>query len=195
MNNENYNEFELIAYYLRFIAAKLKGDDYKEKLIKSLDGESEERLKNIAKACFNVAVELGHDSLVLANLDEKLNNRNKLRKKYRNGLLRRTDAISYSGLPESSFDKVVDKKKIKEYHNGTLMFRISNLDQIARFILDSSKKAMCTCTCVFHDKKRNKKMKYEAGFAYTIIDEDEKGVSFYDEETKQQLKLRMQNSH
>ena len=50
MNNENYNEFEQIAYCLRVIAAKLKNDDYKEKLIKSLDGESEERQKNIAKA-------------------------------------------------------------------------------------------------------------------------------------------------
>jgi hypothetical protein len=46
----------------------------------------------------------------------------------------------------------------------------NEFEQIARFILDSSKKTLCTRACVFHDKKRNKKLKYEAGFAYTIID-------------------------
>lgn len=65
----------------------------------------------------------------------------------------------------------------------------NEFEQIARFILDSSKKALCTRACVFHDKQRNKKLKQEAGFAYTIIDEDEKGVSFYDEETKSTIKI------
>jgi hypothetical protein len=172
--------------YLLSIANALQGDGYrrviKNNLELPLDEAESERIITACERLISV-LKGKYDKEFIDEYHKRIEARKKIIKKYGKDLVSRKDAIEYTGLPESTFDRKVSKKEndFIEDRNGKPGFRIDNLNKIMKFTLVSNKLALCINTHYQFDRRREGFITFSGGEYYKILEENEKFVWLFNE--------------
>ena len=170
--------------YLTEIATILERDDYRRIINRDLTPQLDEiEREKIIAACERIASVLKRKEKeeFIEGYKERIIKREKLKRKYGETLLNRQDAIRYTGLPESTFDRKVRENDLIEDRNGKPGFRIANLNKIMKLTLDSSKLVLCINTKYLFDRKRDGFLPFYGGKYYKIVEENEKFLCLYNE--------------
>ena len=136
--------------------------------------------KKIINSCENLLSVLIGNTKVLGSYHKKWEKKERLKKKYGNEPMNKTDAIDYTGYPKSTFEKKVNAD-IKVIINGKPHFKIVDLDKIMELIIDSSESALCIETYYCYDGNRRGFLPFEIGEYYKVVDEDETSKYVFNE--------------
>lgn len=181
---------------LRRLATEAKESKSKPLIKKVFDSESNEWKKKIITGSSRGLVACYGESVVIINSDFREKTKKDYKRKFKNKLLPRQDAIIYSGHPESTFDKKVrdlGKKNRDGFPHtpgdGPPFFHTDDLDKFSKLILDLCDSALCINTHYCFDIRRNGFLPFKGGEYYKIIEEQEKFVYLYIERFNTSLKL------
>lgn len=175
----SYSEYDEINRSLRFITERLLGAGYRRRIQNSVKEELPDKKDDIAIVCSRIAIELGSKSTALDKFDKKIQAKNRRKKKYKDRLLTKKEAIEYSGFPKSTFERKVNDAKIKKIVNGKPRFSISDLDTLSFQTLAASEKVFCIDTLYHYDDEINAYIKFAGGKLYEIIDKDSEFIYVY----------------
>ena len=176
--------------YLAEIVKAFQQEDYRRIINRDLKPRINETEKDeMMNACNLIASVLKGNEEFIGDFHERNRKRGKFKNIDKDELLNRKDAIAYSTLKPSTFDRRVKEEGITEVINGRRRYRVRNLDKLMLSIINSSKTALCIEIYFLFDRYREGYIPFRVGESYPIIEESLNYVYLYNKKYSVSLKI------
>ena len=172
------------------IARFFQKEDYRRVINRDLKPQLNETEKEeLINTCNRISSALKGNEEFIGDFHERNRKRGKFKNIGKDELLIRKDAIVYTGMRPSTFDRRVKEEGIIEVVNGKRRYRVGNLDKLMQLIINSSKSALCIEIYFLFDRNRAGYIPFRAGEYYPIVEESRNFVDLYNKKYSVTLRL------